>query len=154
MKRGYTLIEIIITIAIISILTSVVSLGSNYYKKTSDKIKNQAILTEVKEFLSFAKSYCREKNESGKISISSESDRMIFWVNYKLIKEIEFKNDFKIGGNFNNGIIDINNEGFITKYGTISIYKNTDYIGIITIAVSIDTTRIYENDILEVKTTN
>lgn len=150
MKKGYTLIEIIITLSIIAILTSIISLGSNYYKKTADKIKNQAILTEVKTFLSFAKSYCREKGESGEVFIDENGKYIKFICFTKEVKSINFYDDFTIGSNFNNQI-GINDEGFITKYGTFYMYKNNQVIGEITIAVSIDTVRTYDNDILEIK---
>lgn len=150
MKKGYTLIEIIITLSIIAILTSIISLGSNYYKKTTDKIKNQAILTEVKTFLSFAKSYCRSKGESGEIFIDENGEYIKFICFTKEVKSINFYDDFTIGSNFDNQI-SINDEGFITKYGTFYMYKNNQVIGEITIAVSIDTVRTYDNDIVEIK---
>lgn len=150
MKKGYTLIEIIITLSIIAILTSVISLGSTYYKKTVDKIKNQAILTEVKTFLSFAKSYCRGKGESGEIFIDEKGKYIKFICFTKEVKSINFYDDFTIGSNFDNQI-GINDEGFITKYGTFYMYKNNQVIGEITIAVSIDTIRTYDNDMVEIK---
>lgn len=151
MKRGYTLIEVIITISIIAMLTSIVSLGASYYRKTTDKMKNQAILTEIKAFLSFSKSYCREKNQPGQIFIDEKGKYMKMNLLGKEVKVINFNYDFSIGSNFSNQIVDINSEGFITKYGTFYIYKDNQNIGKITIAVSIDTVRVYENDIVEIK---
>ena len=151
MKKGYTLIEVIITISIIAMLTSIVSLGSSYYRKTVDKMKSQSILTEIKAFLSFSKSYCREKNQPGQIFIDEKGKYMKVNLLGKEVKVINFNDDFSIGSNFSNQIVDINSEGFITKYGTFYIYKNNKNMGKITIAVSIDTVRVYENDIVEIK---
>ena len=150
MKKGYTLIEIIITLSIIAILTSIISLGSNYYKKTADKIKNQAILTEVKTFLSFAKSYCREKGKSGEIFVDESGKYIKFICFTKEIKSINFYDDFTIGSNLDNQI-SINDEGFITKFQTISIYRDGEYIGKLTIAVAVGTMRVYESDMIEIK---
>lgn len=150
MKKGYTLIEIIITLSIIAILTSIISLGSNYYKKTADKIKNQAILTEVKTFLSFAKSYCREKSQSGEIFIDENGKYVKFICFTKEVKSINFYDDFTIGSNLKNQIT-INEEGFITKFDTISIYREGEYIGKLTMAVAVGTIRVYESDMIDIK---
>lgn len=150
MKKGYTLIEVIITLSIIAILTSMISLGANYYRKTTDKMKNEAILAELKSFLSFAKSYCREKNNPGEIHIDQDGKYLTFNVLRKQIKSINFYDDYIIGGNFNSQIIDINSNGFITKFGTLTMYKNREVIGVTTIAVSIDTIRVYETDIITI----
>ena len=153
MKKGYTLIEIIITLSIIAILTSIISLGSNYYKKTADKIKNQAILTEVKTFLSFAKSYCREKGESGEIFIDEKGKYIKLICFTKEVKSINFYDDFSIGSNSDNKIV-IDSEGVIIKSGTISIYRCGKYIGRITIDVGVGTIRVYESDIIKIEDEN
>lgn len=153
MKKGYTLIEIIITLSIISILTSIISLGSNYYKKTADKIENQAILTEVKAFLSFTKSYCRSKGERGEIFIDENGEYIKFICFTKEVKSINFYDDFSIGSNSDNKI-EVDSEGIITKSVTISIYRFGKYIGEITIDVGVGSIRVYESDIIKIEDEN
>lgn len=150
MKKGYTLIEIIVTLSIIAILTSVISLGANYYKKTTDKIKNEAILAEVKVFLSFSKAYSRKRNVVTKIYIDENGKFMTINEGLNRIKIIEFNSGFSIGSSFTNTDIEINSQGFITKSGSFFVYKNYNEIGKVTVSVGNDIIRMYENDKEEV----
>ena len=72
MKKGYTLIELIIVLSIMLIFSSLASLGYNFYKNSVEKIKLESTALEVRELLSFSKAYCRKNEITGNILVASD----------------------------------------------------------------------------------
>lgn len=123
MKKGYTLIEVIIVLSIMLIFSSLASLGYNFYKNSVEKIKLESTTLEVRDLLSFSKAYCRKNEITGNILVASDRKSITFTVENRkapIKKIINLENDLEIGSNFK-GDNKVSEEGFITKAGTIKI---------------------------------
>lgn len=129
MKKGYTLVEVIIVISIILLLSSLASLGYKLYKNSVEKINLESTVLEVRDLLSFSKAYCRNNEITGNILVALDRKSITFTVDNSrapIKKVIKLEDGLEIGSNFR-GNNTVNEEGFITKAGTInirSIYLN------------------------------
>ena len=65
MKKAYTLIEVLVSIAVMLILFSIVTGSSSFYFKIKKEIEISQFLYEAEETLSYGKNYCINKNTSG-----------------------------------------------------------------------------------------
>ena len=148
-RKGYTLIELIVVLSIMSILSTLAIGGGMYFKDKGEVLTFENSIYEVKSLLSFAKSYCRKNKIEGDILIDKNGESITFNVNNKnhgIIKKITLNKDIKVGSNFKSGINKINKEGFITGAGTITLnYKNIKVVKI-TISVGNDIIRVNDND--------
>lgn len=123
MKKGYTLIEVIIVLSIMLVLSSLASLGYKFYKNSVEKIKLESTVLDVRDLLSFSKAYCRKNKVYGNLTVSLDRKSIIFTVDNKkapIKKIISLEDGLEIGSNFR-GNNTVNEEGFITKAGTINI---------------------------------
>lgn len=155
MKRGYTLIELIIVLSIITIFSSITIINISKFKESMDIIEFENIGTEVKSLLSFGKSYCRKNKVPGKFIVGLDRKTITFVVtdkNFPISKSIKLKNDMDIGSNFysskdiktdENNITD---EGYIKSAGSIVITNSNKKVIKITISVGNDIIRSYTND--------
>lgn len=69
-KKGFTLIELVIVMALIIILGATSINIINFYKKTSANIRTKEALYEIREFFSYSKKYCINNKIAGYIIIS------------------------------------------------------------------------------------
>ena len=143
MKKGYTLIEVIITLSIIAIILSITTLGFNYYKEQVNRIEAKSLLLEIKSLLSLSKAYCRKNNINGNIYLDLNEKKINFSSDKVMSEFIDFDkvevgDEFNIKSNFSNSTITINDEGFITKAGTIELYIGNQKYDELRIAVGMD----------------
>lgn len=148
MKRGYTLIEQIVVIAIVLILTvSMVNIKKSYSTITS-RLEVKGVLNELTNMMSFAKYYCRNSVHIGVLQIDTVNKKIKFRdkdLRDKIIKEINIPKSCNIY--IKNTSISINNKGHLQSESmTIS---NDYYWGKITISTGVDNINIYEGDISE-----
>lgn len=112
-KNGFTLIETVVSMFILSILFSVGLALSNFGNNLSADIKNTDHVYEIQNLLSYGKAVCSEKNKYGKITVKSNNNEIRFIEGAdKIEKIINLPTDIKIISN------DIS--VFITPYGKIS----------------------------------
>lgn len=150
-RKGYTLIELIIVIAILAIITSIVSLNVSKFRKTINKIQIESAINEARSILSFGKSYCRKNKVTGMIIININTNNFSFLVNekgYEIKREIKSIYNLEINSNFPRGYINIDKDGYIKSSGTIGFNSNS-YIGTIKIGVGNDIIGVSEVDIIE-----
>lgn len=155
MKKGYTLIEIIIVLSIIAVISSITMVNVVKFKEKIDIIEFNSMANEVKSLLSFGKSYCRKNKVAGQILVGSDRKTITFEVtnnDFPITKTIKLNNDIEIGSNFNvsssltSNSNNITDEGYIKSAGTITLtHKSKKRINI-TISVGNDIVRSYEND--------
>lgn len=112
-KNGFTLIETVVSMFILSILFSIGLALSNFGNNLSADIKNTDHVYEIQNLLSYGKVVCSEKNKYGKITVKSNNNEIRFIEGAdKIEKIINLPTDIKIISN------DIS--VFITPYGKIS----------------------------------
>lgn len=155
MKRGYTLIEMIIVLSVITLFSSVTIINVGKVKERMEDIEFKNVANEMKSLLSFGKSYCRKNRVPGKIIVGEDRKTITFQVtnsSFPINKTIKLNDDMEIGSNFHSSSDiktdenNINDEGFIKSAGTIILTnKNHKYIEI-TISVGSDIIRSYIND--------
>lgn len=129
MKKGYTLIELIIVLSIMLLFSSLASLGYNFYKNSVEKIKLESTALDVRDLLSFSKAYCRKNEITGNILVASDRKSIYFTVDNKTKKVIKLEDGLEIGSNFSGDNV-VSEKGFITKAGTInirSVYLNKSF---------------------------
>lgn len=148
MRKGFTLIETVIVLSIISIL-SISSLGFyKTFKTTNDKLILENYVYEVKSLLSYAKSYCRQNKIIGQIVIDDRGKHIKFIANSQKIRNIDIGYDFKVTDNFISSYISVGQDGFIKNAGTIRIIKDKIFKEI-KIGVGSDIIGIGEGDLIE-----
>lgn len=155
MKKGYTLIELIIVLAIISLISSIAMVNIIKVKEDLEVIEFKNSANEVKSLLSFAKSYCRKNKVPGQILIGADKKTIVFEVSDKnylfkkiviLSKNIEVGSNFKVSSSETSSNNNVTDEGYIKSAGTIILsYKNNKKIKI-TVSVGNDISRSYESD--------
>lgn len=155
MKKGYTLIELIIVLAIISLISSIAMVNIIKVKEDLEVIEFKNSANEVKSLLSFAKAYCRKNKVPGQILIDSDKRIIIFEVSDKIYlfkkivslnKNTEVASNFKVSSSGTTPNNTVTDEGYIKSAGTIILsYKNNKKIKI-TVSVGNDISRSYESD--------
>jgi len=148
-RKGYTLIELIIVIAILAIITSIVSLNVSKFRKTINKIQIESAINEARSILSFGKYYCRKNKVTGMIIINTNNfSFLVSEKGYEIKREIKSIYNLEINSNFPGGYINIDKDGYIKSAGTIGFNSNS-YIGTIKIGVGNDIIGVSEVDIIE-----
>ena len=78
MKRGYTLIELIIVLAIVAILMLPTLNISKSYIEAIGKVKGKSIINDISNLISYSKYYCRYYSGYGVIEINSSKGKITF----------------------------------------------------------------------------
>ena len=155
MKKGYTLIELIVVLSIISIISSITVVNVVKFKDKMEMIEFNSVANEVKSLLSFAKSYCRKNNVQGQILVGANRKVITFQVTNReapITKSIKFDDNIEIGSNFKvsssltSDANKITDEGYIKSAGTITLTHKSKKQIKITISVGSDIIRSYETD--------
>ena len=148
-KYGFTLIETIISIFILTILfTTGVSL-SQLGNKLSHDIENTNYVYEIQNLLSYGKAFCMEKNESGKIIVNVNENKIYFIdgrENIESKKTINLPKKIRILAKNKN--IKIDRDGKITQGNTITLLDNCGERQDITIGVGVDLIDIKDGDFI------
>lgn len=145
MKRGYTLIELIIVLAIIAILMLPTLNISKYYREVAGRVKGKSIINEVSNLISYSKYYCRHYNSYGLIEVNSSEGKIVFKdtaEKIKIIKTITLEDGFKFTSN---NSLSINKIGHIQS-DTIRIIDKEGKVYKVTISTGVDTVNIYEGE--------
>lgn len=145
MKRGYTLIELIIVLAIMLVLMLPTLNISKYYIESIEKIKGKSIINDISNLISYSKYYCRHYSTYGLIEISSSKGKIVFKDTSgrsKTIKTIILEEGFKF---VSNDSLSINKIGNVES-ATIRIMNEKGKLYKVTIATGVDTVNIYEGE--------
>jgi prepilin-type N-terminal cleavage/methylation domain-containing protein len=143
-KRGFTLIELIITMSVMAVIGSEMAFGVTSYYKAVNKYNVQFAENSILGIISNAKQYCREKNKSGYILFNTINNDISF--NSEGVRKDYYKMPGKIkldSISTRNNMIEINNKGIIggdactitiedsySKHYNITICVGTFYVEI------------------------
>ena len=78
MKRGYTLIELVLVLAIITILMLPTLNISKSYREAIRRVKGKSIINEISNLISYSKYYCRHYDSYGLIEVNSNEGKITF----------------------------------------------------------------------------
>ncbi|WP_300380786.1 prepilin-type N-terminal cleavage/methylation domain-containing protein [Clostridium sp.] len=151
-KKGFTLIELIITLNILVLITTITSTSIKAYKNRKTNININKYTYEIKTLLSYSKSYCRKYNANGNLFINIKENSFKFSVIEKdnpIEKTIYIPNGFSVISNYKGNSFYVSKEGYIKEAGTISLIYNGKTVKEIKIGVGNDIIGITEGDIIE-----
>lgn len=135
-KRGFTLIE---TIASISILLIFMSISISMYKlkaSLESDINVTDYIYEIQNLITYGKSVCKEKENYGKIIVSTKDNNIRFVENWDNIeKSVNLPYDLKVISQFT---VYITPQGKLEKGNTISLLDKDKKRYEITIGVGVD----------------
>lgn len=145
MKRGYTLIELIIVLAIVAILMLPTLNISKSYIEAIGKVKGKSIVNDISNLISYSKYYCRYYSGYGVIEINSSKGKITFKDTSgksKVIKTITLEDGFRF---VSNNSLSINKLGHVQS-GTIRIMDKSGKLYKVTISTGVDTVNVYEGE--------
>ncbi|WP_160688831.1 prepilin-type N-terminal cleavage/methylation domain-containing protein [Clostridium sp. C2-6-12] len=146
-KEGFTLIEIIVSIFILTILFSVGTSLNKFAFKLSNNMKTTAYVYEIQNILSYGKAVCREKNKYGKITIDPMKNQIRFVEGTdKIEKVLKIPMDISMDGKYRNILIRPN--GKISNGTSIVLIDNYRERQTVTVRVGVDCINIKEDEII------
>ena len=146
-KYGFTLIETIVSIFILTILFSIGISLSKFGSNLSHDMENTAYVYEIQNLLSYGKAICMDQNKYGKITVTSSKNEIRFiGVDGKIEKVINLPKEIKI---INNDIsVLITPYGKISQGNTIKLIDKYGQRQDITIGVGVDLIVIKESNFI------
>lgn len=118
-KRGFTLVEILIGLAILSIITSAAFTGISAYRRYSINLSNEHCKSEIVLFINKCRSYSFYNNIEGYIMIDVGRNRLVFRNEKGIIYEYNLKGKKLMDANLSDKNIYIKSSGKINVSGTI-----------------------------------
>lgn len=149
MKKGYTLIELVICMAVILIFASICFINIGAYKKMSILINSDYCESSIISFICDSKKYCRNNNTIGTIVFDVNNDLMIFSIGggikqvYRLPKNFTLE-DVKTDKGYN--IITIDKTGFTSDACTIKYHDNDNYFKPKSITICVGTNYVSKKE--------
>lgn len=138
MKKGYSLIEVIICISLLGIVSTFVIFNLENYNKKINDIKVKQCGFAIASLINNSKLYCRQADSGGEIIFFVDDQEIRFYNNGKLIERLVIPNGitlntFKTPGVDN--IIRINESGISKDACTISFRDSYNVNHYITVTV-------------------
>lgn len=135
-KKGFTLIELIIVISIISIVSCYTLVKISFFNSKIDSIDVDKCNNAIMMFINNAKLYCREKETSGTIYFYPGKDKADFNVQCRNVEHLTLPSKFYIYDvNSAYSKINIDSKGFVSDACTISFRDRSDKLHEISIFV-------------------
>jgi len=147
MRKGFTLIEIIIVIAIMSIVSGVSVLSVRYYKAVNNSLDADYYCNAVVNFINNSKMYCRENSCSAIVTFDKQNNQIKLVNGIKVVNKLVLKDKitlFRFTGRVNNTYIVINSEGYSNDAFTIILKDNNSIKHEITMRVGTAYVKIKE----------
>lgn len=95
MKRGYTLLELIIVLGVICIICSIATISFRALRKIENNINRQTTIQEVEDMVSFARLYCASRKTQGLI-VAMDTNGVEFLSGSTTIRKIYVRRGMKI----------------------------------------------------------
>lgn len=139
LKKGFTLLEVVVTLAIITILLTISVGNLDGNSNIINKVKSQYCNNSILNFFQMSREYCKKNNLSAYISVDSSLERFKFMVDSKCKFFYQLPKGFDLDKiNTEKGNLKISSNGRINPSGCV-FYKDSigkDYKVIIEVAIS------------------
>lgn len=135
-KKGFTLMELLVYMALLSISVSFITLNINGFSNIMNNLDYTLCDQSIINFINNGKQYCREKGMSGRICFSHDDKSIIFYCSGIRINKYKLPEKFMFtkGGN-NKKEIGVNWKGVTGAACTIAYKDRKGKIHEITISV-------------------
>lgn len=142
-KKGYTLLEVIIVMAILTILIPIVIRGTETYRFI-DNITSKSLKSDIANLISFAKQYSYNTGNAGRLEINLSKGEIAFIdVKSELTKNVVAKVTLPKGYSFvEDYYIFVSSKGVVSS-DSIMFKSLTGEQHKVTISVGIDLVNIY-----------
>ena len=127
MRRGFTLIEIILVLVIMSIIAGCSFMSVNYYKTIKNKTDADYYCNAVVSFINNSKMYCRENSCSATVIFDIGRNEMKLNKGFITIIEMKFKDKitlYEVNGRRINKDIVIDKKGYSNDGFTVVLRDN------------------------------
>lgn len=120
-KKGYTLIEVMVVIAIITIIFSYSFISLKSYTNSTNDMEVKIFGNKLMNFIVNSKEYCRDKNQSGYLYFISTEDKIIFSCGMDKVNSLYLPEGFEsLSINLAGSRVYIDNKGFTPDACTIT----------------------------------
>lgn len=98
MKKGFTLVELIVVLSLILIISSFSFISLKSFLETKNKIKTKEFLYEIEDMITYGRSYCINNNISGRFVIveNKNTQELIFEIGKGVIRKVEYDKTLEI----------------------------------------------------------
>lgn len=149
MRKGFTLIEIILVLAIMSTIGGVSIVSIKYYKTVKNKVDGDYYCNAVLNFINNSKAYCRENYCSAIIYIDINKNEIRLVNGINVVKKLMLTNKMKIDratGRLSNTdvFIIVDKNGYTNDACTIILKDNNSIEHEITMRVGTSYVKIKE----------
>ena len=138
MRKGFTLIEITVVIAIMGIIAGCSVLSFKYYKEVQNKMDADYYCNAVVSFINNSKMYCRENYCGAVITFDISENLMKLDKGTKTVSKLIFSNKItldNVTGTQDDNDILIDKTGYTSDSGTITLMDNNGVYYKITMGV-------------------
>lgn len=138
MKKGFTLIEVVMTTALIAVLASFMLMSISKYNSIKNDIDLLMCKNMVISMINDGKQYCRDRKASGYVMFDIEKNEIRFYCGGRRIDKFKFPDAIKIYSiNTEFSRININKFGIAGDAGTITIRDKNNDLHEITVNVGV-----------------
>ena len=98
MKKGFTLVELIVVLSLILIISSFSFVSLNSFLETKNNIKTKEFLYEVEDMLTYGRSYCMNNDISGRFNMieNKNTQELIFEIGKGVIRKVEYDKTLEV----------------------------------------------------------
>lgn len=138
-KRGFTLIELVVVLCILSCIMSISTLSYKFIKKVQDEQNVELSIRDIDDTITFARLYCLKNKSEGNILFDKQTGEYYFFIGRggsNLIRKEKINGPIKFCGNTFPCAwqIRINSYGVVSA-GTISLMDNNKKLYEISVGV-------------------
>ena len=127
MRKGFTLIEIVLVLLIMSIIAGCSVISVAYYKTIKNKVDAEYYCNAIVSFINNSKSYCRENSCSATVTFDIARNEIRLKNGINMINKLILSNKitlYEVNGRRINKDIVIDNKGFSNDACTIFLKDN------------------------------
>ncbi|MCJ7689248.1 MAG: type II secretion system GspH family protein [Clostridiaceae bacterium] len=147
MRKGFTLIEMILVLAIMSLVSGVCVVSVGHYKTMENSVDADYYCNAVVDFINNSKMYCRENACSVIVTFDKVKNEIRIANGMKVVNKLVLKNKitlYKFTGRNSNTQIVIDNKGYSNDAFTIILKDNNSIKHEITMRVGTAYVKINE----------